>query len=107
MRLVPNHLDAQLVASCSEYLKLGRSLDRLIVLPAGEDVGHARVTKVLQELETVEAHVINLRARSFQGLQAKALIAEWVRQGNLNVDDGASWDERIAWSIVRDLIQEA
>jgi hypothetical protein len=107
LKLVPGDLDAQLIASCEKHIELGARLDKLIVLPTGADVGHQGILKVLSEMEAVETEIMAIRAETLRGFQAKAEIARWARQGNLNADNDACLAQRIAWSVVRDLCHHA
>lgn len=97
--------DAQLLALCNQFQELAVKLDQLVEMPAGFDPGYRQILNVLNSMDFVDPAITSVPARTIAGMRAKAEIASWSRHGNLNVDNNANLDERMAWSIVRDIIQ--
>jgi hypothetical protein len=96
--------DTPLLRLGDEFKRLAATLDDLLGLPAGADQDHRGLLCVLKEMEPVEAAIASCRAETIAGMRAKAEVANWSRQGDLNVDNDACLDARMARSIMRDLL---
>lgn len=99
-----NSPDVELIGLCAQYRKLMAALDCIVEMPRGSDPGYLLVNRVLDAMVPVDAAIMSIPARTIEGLKAKAAIAGRSRQGFLDVDNDAGLDERMVWSIVRDLL---
>lgn len=87
-------------------LTLGRDFDTLAA-----KLDHAIATGVEfddelpERLSQIEAEIARTHASTMEGLCVKARAACWALLGDLNDPAGATTDERMALSIVRDLIR--
>ncbi len=85
----------------TELLALGRQFDEVTrILDATEWSDAAAVAR----LDEVEAAILGAEATTMEGLAVKARAAYWARLGDLD-QDGESTDQRMALSIIRDLIR--
>jgi hypothetical protein len=57
------------------------------------------------QFEKVENAILNTQAVTMEGLRVKARAACWARVGDLDPASGSTTDERMALSIIRDLIR--
>jgi hypothetical protein len=56
-------------------------------------------------LDRIESAILNTQAVTMEGLRVKARAACWARLGDLDPASGSTTDERMALSIIRDLIR--
>lgn len=92
--------DADLLAFGREFETITNALDSAIAQKC--DIAD----DLLLKLGLIETAIISTPARSIQGFCVKARAACWARLGDLNPDDEATTDKRMALSIVRDLIRQ-
>jgi hypothetical protein len=59
---------------------------------------------LLDRLGPVEEAIVATPARTIAGLYVKARAANWSREGQIDPMVQECTDERLAWSIVRDLM---
>jgi hypothetical protein len=85
----------------TELVALGNQFDALTrVLDAADlwgDMAYA--------LDRIERAILNTQAKTMEGLRVKARAACWARLGDLDPASGSTTDERMALSIIRDLIR--
>jgi hypothetical protein len=85
----------------TELVALGKQFDALTrVLDAADlwgDMAYA--------LDRIERAILNTQAKTMEGLRVKARAACWARLGDLDPASGSTTDERMALSIIRDLIR--
>jgi hypothetical protein len=86
--------DTELVALGSQFDALTRVLD---ATDLWGDMADA--------LDRIESAILNTQAVTMEGLRVKARAACWARLGDLDPASGSTTDERMALSIIRDLIR--
>jgi hypothetical protein len=84
----------------ARLLDLGHQFDELV-----QDFDNA-TDDLFVRLQRVEAEILSTPARSFDGYRVKARAACWALLGDIEPHSGATTDQRMALSIVRDLIQQ-
>ena len=87
-------MDTELVALGSQFDALTRVLD---AADLWGDMAYA--------LDRIERAILNTQAKTMEGLRVKARAACWARLGDLDPASGSTTDERMALSIIRDLIR--
>ena len=60
---------------------------------------------LLEEFSEVEAQITSTPATTLEGLSVKARVTCWARLGDLDASEHSTANERMALSIVRDLIR--
>lgn len=60
---------------------------------------------LIETLSPIEAAIVAARATTIEGLLVKAQAADWSRQGRIHPELEECTDRKMAWSIVRDLIE--
>jgi hypothetical protein len=86
---------------------LGRHFDR--VTKFIDDAGEGREQQInerLAKFHQIEAEILSTPAKTIEGYRIKARAACWALLGDIDPNTGATTDERMAMSIVRDLIQQ-
>ncbi len=92
---------AQTPAADSVLVALGREFDAL----AAKLDGDLRIPgETLEEFSQVETQIIATPATTIEGLCVKARVTCWAQLGDLDASDHSTANERVALSIVRDLI---
>jgi hypothetical protein len=91
---------------------LGREFDRITGSWADLLQGHGdtdteirKINQLLELLGPIETAIVATPARTIEGLCIKARAANWSREGKIDPLNELCTDERMAWSIVRDLMQ--
>jgi hypothetical protein len=93
----PNLVDVELVV-------LGRQLDSV---PAALDGAsdHDEAMVLLDRIETITAAMVSTPAKTLNGLYIKARATAWALQDDLDPTKELSINDRLAASIVRDLLE--
>ena len=81
---------------------LGRQFD---TLAAKLDSDWHVPSETLEEFNRIEAKIIATRATTIEGLCVKARVTCWALLGDLDPNEQSTANERMALSIVRDLIR--
>ena len=81
---------------------LGHKFD---ALSARLDDGLGGALATLEEFDRIEAEIIATRAATIEGLCVKARVTCWALLGDLDPSEQSTANERMALSIVRDLIR--
>jgi hypothetical protein len=85
----------------TELVALGNQFDALTrVLDTADLWGD-----MADALDRIERAILNTQAKTMEGLRVKARAACWARLGDLDPASGSTTDERMALSIIRDLIR--
>jgi hypothetical protein len=90
------------VKSDALLLALGRRFSRLAI-KLDDDIDVP--SDLLQEFSEVEEQIISTPATTLEGLGVKARVTCWALLGDLEASDQSTANERMALSIVRDLIR--
>jgi hypothetical protein len=91
----------------STLVDLGRQFDQLakyIDDPCGE--GGLLTEDFFAKFHKTEADILSTPAKTIDGYRVKARAACWALLGDIDQNAGSTTDERMALSIVRDLIQQ-
>jgi hypothetical protein len=88
------HADTELVALGNQFDALTRVLDTTNLWGDMADA-----------LDRIERAILNTQAKTMEALRVKARAACWARLGDLDPASGSTTDERMALSIIRDLIR--
>lgn len=96
--------DAELVALGRRFAQLAAEFDFLLAQPISHDPDCCKFFGLIERLEPVEYRLTNLPATSIRGLSVKVEVARWSKQGVIDPSSHTCLDDRMAWSIVRDLL---
>jgi hypothetical protein len=91
----------------SRLVDLGRKFDQLskyIDDPCGE--GGLLTKEFFTKFHQIEAEIHSIPAKTIDGYRVKARAACWALLGDIDPNTGSTTDERMALSIIRDLIQQ-
>jgi len=95
-----NFIDAKLT-------ELGNQFDQLVERFDDPREGAEYFTdEFFTHLSRIEAEILSTPARSIAGYRVKARAACWALLGDIDPHSGSTTDQRMALSIVRDLIQQ-
>jgi hypothetical protein len=97
--------DAKLIALGREFERITGLMDGLIRNSGrGNSDDERTLCHLIEELEPIERETVRTSAKTIAGLYVKARAAKWSREGQINPEAEHCTDERMAWSIVRDLM---
>jgi hypothetical protein len=91
----------------SRLVDLGRQFDQLakyIDDPCGD--GRQLTEEFFAKFHRIEAEILSTPAKTIEGYRVKARAACWALLGDIDPNTGSTTDERMALSIIRDLIQQ-
>jgi hypothetical protein len=91
----------------TRLVDLGRQFDALekyIDDPCGD--GSQLTEEFFTKFHQIQADILSTPAKTIDGYRVKARAACWALLGDIDPDTGSSTDQRMALSIVRDLIQQ-
>jgi hypothetical protein len=91
--------DATLIALGRQFDEVTAQIDHAIDHKSDLAAG------TLDQLGLIEAEILSTQAKTIDGLQVKARAACWGLLGDLDVAGQSTTNERMALSIVRDLIR--
>ena len=89
--------DAGLIALGRQLNSIPAALDR-----AGE---HDEAMALVEKIDTLSAAIVATPAKTLQGLYVKARATAWALQGDFDPMEETSNNDRIAASLVRDLLE--
>lgn len=96
--------DSELVALGQQFTELAAEFDFLLAQPISHDPGCQKFFDLIGRLEPVEDRLTDLPATSIRGLAVKAQVAHWSKQGVIDPSSYSCLDDRMTWSIVRDIL---
>jgi hypothetical protein len=98
-------------AQDTKLISLGLHFDRLTrtwddaALKTHNTYDNFDIVALIESINPIEAGIVSTQAKTIDGLLVKAHAANWSREGRINPEYERSTDQKMAWSIVRDLIQ--
>jgi hypothetical protein len=103
---IPAVAAAETVKADSTLLALGRRFDALASeLDHATEHGPNIAWNKLEEFSRIETQIVATPATTIEGFCVKARAVCWALLGDLDASDRSTADERMALSIVRDLIR--
>jgi hypothetical protein len=109
--LAPNLLGTKVSTPDDALVRLGCEFDRLTQIwddwayQTKNTYENVDILGLIAKLDPIEAAIVSKRANTLDGLMVKARAANWSCQGRISPEKEASTDKRMAWSIVRDLLE--
>ena len=106
--LASTGVSAEAPCADAELVALGRQLDSI---PAALDRAseHDEAMALLEKIDTLSAAIVATPAKTLQGLYVKAHATAWALRGDFAGDfdpmDESSNNDRVAASLVRDLLE--
>src|SRR5258707_346523 len=94
--------DDKLLALGREFDAVASAIDAAI---ADASSPPAVMTTLLAKLGPLDAAIVETPARTIEGLWVKARAACWALLGDLDPTSGSTTDQRMAMSIIRDLVR--
>ena len=91
--------DAELIALGHQFDEVAAQIDHAI------DGKSELKMDALNKLRILDTKITSAQAKTIEGLRVKARAACWALLGDLDAEGQSSTDERMALSIVRDLIR--
>lgn len=95
--------DAELIALGHQFDHLTKIWDEL-ARRTNHTYDNVDIIGLIETLDPIEAAIVATRAKTIEGLLVKARAANWSREGRIHPETESSTDKKMAWSIVRDLI---
>lgn len=96
--------DEKLIALGAQFDHLTRTWDH-VARQSHHTYENVDIIGLIETIDPIEAAIVATRAKTTEGLLVKARAANWSREGRINPEAEASTDKKMAWSIVRDLIE--
>jgi len=100
----PRSPDAELVAFGRRLQHLTQTWDEL-AHQTNNTYDNVDILGLIEKLNPIESAIVRLPAKTIEGLLVKARAANWSREGRINPEKEISTDKKMAWSIVRDLLE--
>jgi hypothetical protein len=101
---LPCSPDSDLIAFGDQFDHLTRTWDS-VARQTNHTYNNFDIIGLTEVINPIESAIVATRAKTIEGLLVKARAANWSREGRINPEAEASTDEKMAWSIVRDLIE--
>ena len=98
--------DAELIALGAQFDALTRIWDDIAV-QTNDTYKNFDIIGLIKKTNPIEAAIVSTRAKTIEGLLVKARAANWSREGHIYPEAEEWTDKRMAWSIVRDLIEQS
>lgn len=93
-------------SSDAVLIELGRQFDRFAAQIDQVIDGKLELVELtFNQLNLIQAQILSAQATTIDGLRVKARAACWARLGDLDDASNSTTDDRMALSIVRDLIR--
>lgn len=97
--------DAELLWLGREFLRLAEQVDQLVDRASPDsDADDLTLGQFLKDMDAIEAAVLQHKASTIAGLAVKAWIVHWAKCQDLSPDDLHFLADRMALSLIRDLI---
>ncbi len=95
--------DAELIALGDRFNHLTDTWDEL-ARQTNHTYENVDIIGLIETIDPIEVAIVATRAKTIEGLLVKARAANWSREGHINPEKEECTDQKMAWSIVRDLI---
>lgn len=95
--------DATLIALGDKFNHLTATWDDL-ARRTNDTYENVDIIGLIETIDPIEKAIVATPAKTIEGLLVKARAANWSREGRINPELEQSTDQKMAWSIVRDLI---
>jgi hypothetical protein len=105
LSLIPFFSASATIADDSALLSLCTQFDQIGYMHNTSDLSKIEAEKVYQVLEMLEHQIVQMQAKTIEGVVAKALVAAWTRCGYLEPTDESTAEHRLAISILRDIVR--
>lgn len=97
--------DAELLWLGQEFLRLANEVDQLVDRASPDDeTDDQALDQLLADMDVIEDAVLQHKATTVAGLDAKARIVHWAKCQDLNPDDLHYLADKMMLSLIRDLI---
>jgi hypothetical protein len=96
--------DKKLISLGLRFNSLTRTWDD-VAIKTHHSYNNFDIIALIEAIIPIEADIVSTQAKTIDGLLVKARAANWSREGCINPEHEGSTDQKMAWSIVRDLIQ--
>ena len=95
--------DTELIALGVQFNELTRTWVHL-ARQTNHTYENVDIVGLIGAINPIEAAIVARRAKTIEGLLVKARAANWSREGRVCPEAEESTDKKMAWSIVRDLL---
>ena len=95
--------DTELIALGAQFNELTRTWDDF-ARRTNHTYNNFDIVGLIEFIDPIEATIVATRAKTLEGLLVKARAANWSREGRICPEAEESTDLKMAWSIVRDLL---
>ena len=95
--------DAGLIVLGAEFDHLTRTWDT-VARQTNHTYNNFDIIGLIEVINPIEAAIVSTRAKTIEGLLVKARAAKWSREDRIYPEAEETTDKKMAWSIVRDLI---
>ncbi|MFZ0846880.1 MAG: hypothetical protein WAM62_13905 [Pseudolabrys sp.] len=96
-------LDSELIEIGAQFEHLTRTWD-MVARQTNHTYNKFDIVGLIEFIDPIEATIVATRAKTLEGLLVKARAANWSREGRIYPEAEESTDLKMAWSIVRDLL---
>jgi hypothetical protein len=96
--------DAELLRLAAKWTALAQRIDQLVPTLEHSEANHDEFFQTVEQLTERDTVILEMRAKTIPGLQAKAKIALWHQNGKQKTLAEETLEERMLWSLVLDLV---
>ena len=96
--------DATLIALGDQFNQLTGIWDEL-ARQTNDTYLNVDIIGLVEAINPIENAIVTTHAKTIEGLLVKARAANWSREGRIFPEQEETTDKKMAWSIVRDLVQ--